>query len=152
MTRMATIYEQLRADIVTAMKARDSVTLTSLRTADAAIQRAALDGNKPIDDTLVVATLRKAVKNLADANLDFTKGGRADLVAANEAESKLLEKYLPRGLDAARLEALIAEVIKETGATSKRDMGRVMGALKQRPEAALIDFGAASKVIQAKLP
>jgi uncharacterized protein YqeY len=126
--------------------------LTSLRTADAAIQRASMDGNKPIDDTLVVATLRKAVKNLADAKVEFAKGGRADLVAANETEIKLLEKFLPQGLDAARLEALIVEVIRETGAASKRDMGRVMGALKQRPEGVLVDFAAASKLIQAKLP
>jgi uncharacterized protein len=152
MMSMATIYEQLRADIVAAMKAREAVRLTSLRTADAAIQRASMDGNKPIDDPLVVATLRKAVKNLADAKVEFAKGGRADLVAANEVEIKLLEKYLPQGLDAARLEALIVEVIRETGAASKRDMGKVMGALKQRPEAALVDFAAASKLIQAKLP
>ncbi len=152
MARMATIYEQLRADIVGAMRAREGVTLTSLRTADATIQRASLDGNKPIDDALVVATLRKSVKNLTDAMAEFAKGGRADLVAANEAEIKLLEKYLPQGLDAARLEAVIAEVIKETGAASKREMGRVMAALKQRPEAAQIDMGAASKLVQAKLP
>jgi len=149
---MATIYEQLRADIVAAMRARDSVRLTSLRTADAAIQRASIDGNKPMDEALVLATLRKAVKNLADAKVEFAKGGRADLVAANEAEIKLLEKYLPQSLDPAKLEALVVEVIKETGAASKRDMGRVMGALKQRPEAGQIDFGAASKLIQGKLP
>ena len=149
---MATIYEQLRADIVAAMRAHEGVKLTSLRTADAAIQRASIDGNKPIDDALVLATLRKAVKNLADAKVEFAKGGRADLVAANEAEIKLLEKYLPQSLDPAKLEALVVEVIKETGAASKRDMGRVMGALKQRPEAGQIDFGAASKVVQGKLP
>ena len=149
---MATIYEQLRADIVAAMRAREAVALTSLRTADAAIQRASIDGNKPIDDALVVATLRKAAKNLADAKVEFAKGGRTDLVAANDAEIKLLEKYLPQGLDASQLAALIADVIKETGAASKRDMGRVMGALKQRPEAGQIDFGAASKLVQGKLP
>ena len=149
---MPTIYEKLRADIVAAMKAKEGVTLTSLRTADAAIQRAAMDGNKPIDDALVTATLRKAVKNLADAKVDFEKGGRADLVAANDVEIKLLEKYLPLGLDPAKLEALLAEVIKETGAASKKDMGKVMGALKKRPEAAAIDFGAVSKLLQTKLP
>src|SRR3972149_1069693 len=142
---MPTIYETLRADIVAAMRARAGVALTALRTADAAIQRAAMDGNKPIDDALVTATLRKAVKNLADARADFAKGGRADLVAANDVEIELLEKYLPPGLDPAKLEALLAEVIKETGAATKKDMGRVMGALKQRPEAAAIDFGAVSK-------
>ncbi|HWA10234.1 MAG TPA: GatB/YqeY domain-containing protein [Opitutaceae bacterium] len=149
---MATIYEKLRADIVTAMKARDSGRALILRTTDAAIQRASLDTAKPIDDALVVTVLRKAVKNLNDAKAEFAKGGRGDLVAANEAEAKLLEQYLPAGLDAARLDALIAEAIAATGATSKKEMGKVIGALKQRPEAPLIDFGAVSKLVQAKLP
>ena len=148
---MPSTYETLRADIITAMKARDTATATALRTMDAAIQRAAMDASKSIDEPLVLATFRKAVKNLTDARAEFEKGGRADLVAANTAEIKLLEKYLPAGLDAAKLEALIAEVIAATGATSKKEMGKVIGALKQRPEAGLIDFGAVSKVVQAKL-
>lgn len=147
-----TTYERLRADIVAAMKARDPVTSTALRTMDAAIQRAAMDANKPIEEALVVATLRKAIKNLGDARAEFEKGGRTDLVAANSAEIAVLEKYLPASLDPAKLDALISEVIAATGATSKREMGKVIGALKQRPEAALIDFGAASKAVQAKLP
>ena len=149
---MPTIYETIRADIVVAMKARNSSVTLSLRTADAAIQRASLDQSKPIDDALTLATLRKAVKNLADAKVEFEKGGRTDLVAANDTEIKLLEKYLPQGLDVAKLEALIVEVIAETGAQSKKEMGKVIGALKKRPEAGLIDFGAASKLVQAKLP
>lgn len=149
---MPTIYETLRADIVTAMKARDAATTTALRTADAAIKRAAMDANKEIDDPLALATLRKAVKNLADAKAEFEKGGRADLVAANDAEIKILQKYLPQALDAAKVDALIAEAIQETGAQSKKDMGKVIAALKKRPEAALIDFGAVSKQVQAKLP
>jgi len=149
---MPSLYETLRADIIVAMKARDTATATMLRTADAAIQRASMDTGKPIDDALALISLRKSVKNLADARTEFEKGGRADLVAANTAEIAVLEKYLPKGLDAAKLEALIAEVIAATGATSKKEMGKVIGALKQRPEAGLIDFGAASKLIQAKLP
>jgi uncharacterized protein len=149
---MPTLYEQLRADIVVAMKARESVTATSLRTADAAIQRASMDQGKPIDDALVIGTLRKGVKNLADAKVEFERGGRADLVAANEVEIRLLEKYLPKGVDPARLEALIAEAIQESGAQSRKEMGKVIGALKRKPEAPLIDFAAASKLIQARLP
>jgi uncharacterized protein YqeY len=149
---MPTIYEQLRADVVTSMKARDSATTVSLRTADAAIQRASMDQSKPIDDALVVATLRKAVKNLSDAKAEFEKGGRADLVLANEVEIRLLEKYLPKGVDGARLEAMIAEAIRESRAQSRKDMGKVMAVLKRAPDAALIDFAAASKLIQAKLP
>ena len=149
---MSPTYYKLRADFWTAMKARDTAATTALRTADAAIKRAAMDANKEIDDALVIATLRKSVKNLADAKAEFEKGGRADLVAANDAEIKLLEKYLPQGLDEAKINALIAEAIQETGAQSKKDMGKVIGALKKRPEAALIDFGSVSKLVQTKLP
>lgn len=149
---MPTLYETLRADIITAMKARDTVTATMLRTADAAIQRASMDTGKPIDDALALTSLKKSVKNLIDARTEFEKAGRADLVAANTAEITVLEKYLPKGLDAAKLEALVLEAIASAGATSKKEMGKVIGALKQHPEAGLIDFGAASKIIQAKLP
>lgn len=149
---MSKTYETLRADIIAAMKARDTTTLTALRTADAAIKRAAMDANKDVDDALVIATMRKAVKNLTDANAEFQKGGRADLIAANEAEIKVLEKYLPQALDAAKVDALIVEAIQETGATSKKEMGKVIAVLKKRPEASLIDFGAVSKQVQAKLP
>lgn len=148
---MASVYETLRTDVIAAMKARDSARATALRTADAAIQRASMDQNKPIDDALVIATLRKSVKNLADAKEEFEKGGRQDLAAANAAEIQLLEKYLPQPLEPARIEAIVAEVIRSTGATTKKEMGKVMAALKQRPEADLIDFGAASKIIQGKL-
>src|SRR4051812_2624406 len=142
---MPTLYETLRADVVTAMKARDAATTTALRTADATIKRAAMDANKEIDDALVIATVRKAVKNLADARVEFEKGGRADLVAANDAEIRILEKYLPKGLEPAQVDALIAKAITETGAQSKKEMGKVIGALKKMPEAALIDFAVVSK-------
>lgn len=152
MPDMASTYETLRADIITAMKARDSATTLALRTADAAIKRAAMDANKDIDEALVITTMRKAVKNLTDAKAEFAKGGRADLVAANEAEIRILEKYLPKGLDAAKIEELIVAAIASTGAQSKKEMGKVIGALKQHPDAGLIDFGAVSKLVQAKLP
>ncbi len=149
---MATIYEQLRADIVTALKARDSVTALTLRTTDAAIQRAAMDQNKPIDDALVTAVLRKSVKTLTEAKAEFEKGGRADLAATNTNEIRIIEKYLPQGLDETTLAGIVDEVIRETGAASRKEMGKVMGALKKHPQAGLIDFGSVSKLIQAKLP
>lgn len=149
---MSTTYEKIRADIIVAMKARDSGTTTALRTADAGIKRAAMDANKEIDEAMVIATLRKAVKNLTDAKTEFEKGGRADLVAANDVEIRLLEKYLPQGLPPAQLEAFITAAIQETGAQSKKDMGKVIGALKKLPEAGQMDFGAVSKLVQAKLP
>jgi uncharacterized protein YqeY len=148
---MASIYETLRADIVVAMKARDTVATTALRTADAAIKRAEMDLGKPIDDALVLATLRKGVKNLKDANTEFAKGGRTDLVAANEAEIAILEKYLPQALDGPRLDALVADAITQTGAQSRKEMGKVIAALKSHPDAASIDFGAVSRIVQTRL-
>lgn len=149
---MSATYEKIRADIIVAMKARDSAATTALRSLDAAVKRAAMDANKDVDEALVVATLRKSVKNLADACAEFEKGGRADLVAANNAEIKLLEKYLPQGLDAAKVEALIDAAIREAGAQSKKDMGKVIGLLKKSPEAGVLDFAQVSKSVQAKLP
>ncbi|HRE07454.1 MAG TPA: GatB/YqeY domain-containing protein [Opitutaceae bacterium] len=148
---MPSIYERLRSDIVTAMKARDSKTALILRTLDAAIQRSSMDLGKPIDDGLVITALRKSVKNLADARAEFEKGGRTDLVANNSAEIAVLENYLPKGLDPAQVDALIAEAIRSTGATSKKEMGKVIAALKVHPDAGSLDFGAVSKLIQARL-
>ncbi|QYM80790.1 GatB/YqeY domain-containing protein [Horticoccus luteus] len=148
---MSAIYAQLRADIVTAMKARNQATTTALRTADAAIKRAAMDTNQEIDDALTITVLRKAVKNLTDAREEFAKGGRADLVAANDAEIILLAKYLPQSLSPDQLAAVVSEAIQTAGATTKKETGKVMAVLKQRPDAGTIDFGAASKLIQAKL-
>ena len=144
-------YESLRADIIVAMKARDAATTTALRTADAAIKRAAMDANVEIDDALVIGTLRKAVKNLTDAKAEFAAGGRADLVAANEAEIRILERYLPRALPPEQVEALLTEAIRSSGATSRKELGKVIAALKQRPEAALLDFGAISRQLQSRL-
>jgi len=111
-----------------------------------------MDTNQPIEEDLVIASLRKGVKNLKDANVEFTRGGRADLVATNDIEIGVLSKYLPQGIEGEKLEALILAAIAETGAQSKKEMGKVIGALKKLPEAGLIDFGAVSKSIQLKLP
>jgi uncharacterized protein len=148
---MPSPYEDLRAAIITAMKARDTATATILRTADAAVQRAAMDQNKPIDEALTITTLRKAVKNLQDAIVEFEQGGRADLAAANRAEIAVITRFLPAQLDAAKLNTLVAAAIAATGATTKKEMGKVVATLKAAPEAGLIDFGAASKIIQSKL-
>ena len=148
---MATTYETLRADIITAMKARDSATATILRTADAAIQRASMDLNKDIEEALVITTLRKSVKNLKDANTEFAKGGRDDLIATNDAEVVSLSKYLPQEIEGEKLEALVAQALADTGAQTRKEMGKVIGALKKLPEADLINFGSASKIIQSKL-
>lgn len=148
---MSELYAQLRADIIAAMKARESDKATALRTMDGAIQRVAIDENRKIDDELVLATLRKAVKDLKGASEQFAQGGRQDLVAKNAAEIALLEKYLPQAIEGAALEAIVDDAIAQSGAATKRDMGKVMGVLKQRPDADRINFGEVSKLVQGKL-
>ena len=95
----------------------------------------------------------KNIDKLPDSDKAHIKrliDGLAETVA--ETDDALLEKYLPKGLDAAKVEALVAEVIAATGAQTKKEMGKVIAALKQRPEAGLLDFGAVSKLVQSKLP
>ncbi len=148
---MSIVYEQLRADIVGYAKAKEMDRLRALRTLDGAIQRAAMDGNREIDDALVVATVRKGIKDLKGANDQFALGARQDLIDANNAEIVLLEAYLPKSLSEAELEAAVDEAISSSGAKEKREMGKVMGALKGHPAADRIDFGAANRLIQEKL-
>lgn len=151
LSTMSTLYSSLRADIITAVKARDSVTSTALRTADAGVQRASMDTGAEIDDALVLAIMRKAVKNMVDANKEFSKAGREDLVDTNKIEIAILEKYLPAQIAGDQLAAIVDEAVAQSGAESKREMGKVMGILKSRKDAELIDFGAVSRLLQTKL-
>jgi uncharacterized protein YqeY len=148
---MSELYKQLRADIIAAVKARDTDKALVLRTTDGAIQRAIIDQNVELDDKLVIAVLRKAVKDLESAKEQFARGGRDDLVSQNEREIAWLEGYLPAQMELEAIEGLIKTAIAETGAENIKDMGKVMGMLKKHPEASLIDFGAASKLIREKL-
>lgn len=148
---MASIYETLREDIKTAMKARDMDAVTALRSVDSAIKKIAIDDDREIDDDLVISVLRKSIKSLKGANEQFAQGGRADLVEANNKEIALLDKYLPQQIEGDALEAIVNEAIEQSRAQSKKEMGQVMGILKHRPDAALINFGEVSQLIQGKL-
>ena len=110
-----------------------------------------MDTEAAIDDALVISTMRKAVKNMTDANVEFAKAGRQDLVDNNDKEIVWLEAYLPAQITGDKLEAIVVDALAKSGAQTKREMGKVMGLLKSHPEAGLIDFGAASKIIQSKL-
>lgn len=148
---MGSIYEQLREDIKTAMKARDTQATTILRTVDAGIKKVSIDDNREIDDALVLQILRKSVKNLKGANEQFAQGGRQDLIDANNQEIAILDKYLPQLIEGEQLVGIVENAVQSSGAESKKDMGKVMGVLKKRPDAAQINFGEVSKLLQGKL-
>jgi uncharacterized protein YqeY len=125
----AEFLDRLLEDIKSAMKSRDQETLTALRTLHAAIKDATTNAGKDPTDEAVAAVVAKLLKQLADSFEQFKAAGRTDLSDKAEKEIAIYRKYQPQQLDAAAVEALVKEAIAETGATSKKDMGKVMQAV-----------------------
>ena len=127
---MATEFlNKLLDDIKTAMKGRDNDTLVTLRSLHAAVKDATTNAGKEPTDEAVAAVVAKSLKQLADSFEQFKAAGRADLASKAEREIAIVKNYQPQQLDAAAVEALVKEVIAETGAASKKDMGKVMQAV-----------------------
>lgn len=146
MSLKATITEDMKS----AMKAGDKDRLKVLRLILAAIKQVEVDSRKELDDAAVLGVLDKMVKQRRDSIEQFTKGGRNDLAAIEDAEIGVLEGYLPARMDDAELDALIDEVIAATGAESIRDMGKVMGAIKSKA-AGRVDMGAVGSRVKERL-
>ena len=123
------IKTQLREAMKQAMKAKDEVRLRTTRMALANIKQAEVDRQTTLDDTAVIALLQKEIKNRREALEEAKRANRADLVADNEAEIKVLEVFLPKAMSAEELRALAQAAIAETGASTQTDMGKVMKAL-----------------------
>lgn len=128
----ATLLDKLLADIKTAMKERDSDTLTSLRTLHAAVKDATVNAGRDADDAAVAAVVARQIKQLTDGASQFSAAGRTDLAGKAEREAALYRRYQPEQLDAAAVETIVREVMAETGAVAKKDMGRVMQAVMAR--------------------
>lgn len=123
------LQEKIDQDLKEAMRAKDSARLSVLRMVKAALKNAAIEKGGAaavLDDAEAAAVLRKQIKQREDAIAGFEKGGRAELASAERAEIAILQSYLPAPLDAAALEELVRECIRETGAASAKDMGAVM--------------------------
>jgi uncharacterized protein len=115
-----------------AMRAKDDTSKRTLRMALAAIRMAEIDKGSAIDETTLMAILQKEIKSRREAIQEGQKANRADLVAANEAEIKVIEQFLPQPLSSDELTALIQSVIIEVGAKAPTDMGKVMKVLLPR--------------------
>jgi len=109
-----------------AMKSGDAVRLRTVRMVNAAIKQVEVDKRVPMDDAGVMSLLQKEIKNRREALDEAKKANRADLVADNEAEIKVLEVFLPKAMPAEELRALAQAAIAETGAAGPADMGKVM--------------------------
>lgn len=121
-----TLNEKVGADIAAAMKTRDAVRLSALRMLKAAVMNKSVEKGRDLEDAEVLQVVSSLVKQRRDSIEQFAKAGRADLVEKETAEIAVLQAYLPPAATAEEIDAAVAEAIAESGATSPKDMGKVM--------------------------
>ena len=145
-----TLKARIHEDMKSAMRASEKDKLANIRMVMAAIKQREVDERIELDDAQVLVVIDKMVKQRRESIVQFEAGGRADLVAKEQAELALLSAYLPAALSDAELDALISEAIAATGAASIKDMGKVMAAIKTKA-AGRADMGAVGARIKARL-
>lgn len=145
-----TLKQQLTEDMKTAMRGGDKHRLGVIRLVLAAIKQREVDERIELDDAQTLAVLEKMLKQRRDSVSQYASAGREDLADVERAEMAIIETYLPAQLDEAELDALIASAIADTGASSPRDMGKVMAAVKEQA-AGRADMAQVSALIKARL-
>ena len=124
------LEEQITKDYITAMKSKDSVKASTLNFLRAQLKNVKIDKKlEGVDDVEAIAVIKKQVKQRQDSIEQFTQGGRQDLVDKEKAELEILKIYLPQELPEEEVKVLVLESIKEVGAGSMKDMGKVMKAV-----------------------
>lgn len=127
------LEEKINKDLVVAMKAKDEVALRGIRAIKSAILLAKTDGSgQAIDEAREVQMLQKLVKSRQESYDIYTKNNRPELAAKETEEIEVIKRYLPQMLEGAELEGILQQIIAETGATSAKDMGKVMGAANKQ--------------------
>ena len=145
------LKSRILEDVKDAMRARDKARLATLRMVTAAIKQREIDQRAgSLDDASVVAVLEKMLKQRRESASQYDGAGRDDLAAAEREEIAVIERYMPRALDPAEVDAMIAAAVDEAAAATMKDMGRVMGLLKPRMQGRA-DMGAVSAAVKARL-
>jgi uncharacterized protein YqeY len=144
------LKDRITEDMKSAMRAKDSERLATIRMIQAAIKQREVDERITLDDAQVLAVLEKMIKTRKESVAQFESGGRTDLAEKEKREIALLQSYLPEQLSEAEIDALIAEAIAQSGATSIKDMGKAMALVKQKAQGRA-DMGAVSAKLKAKL-
>lgn len=144
------LKERIQQDMKDAMRAADKPRLGTIRLILAAIKQIEVDERKDLDDTGITIVLDRMVKQRRESISQFEKAGRTDLVDQEAAELAIIQTYLPEPLSEGELNALIDEAMAQTGASSIKDMGRVMALLKPELQGRA-DMGAVSAMIKARL-
>lgn len=145
-----TLKQQLTEDMKASMRSGDKHRLGVIRLMLAAIKQREVDERIELDDTQVLATLEKMLKQRRDSVSQFDAAKRDDLAAVERAEMVVIEAYLPSKLDEAEIDALVTAAIADTGASSARDMGKVVAAVKAKA-AGRADMAVVSGKIKARL-
>jgi len=146
-----TFVERIAKDMTEAMKARDPGTLSALRMVKAALMNGEVSKGRPLDDAEAQQVLASLIKQRRDSIEQFTKGGRTDLADKESAELAILERYAPPAVPAADIEQAVDAAIKETGATSAKDMGRVMKAVMGLLSGRTVDGKTVNEMVRKRL-
>lgn len=141
---------QITEDMKTAMRAKDSARLATIRLLQAAIKQKEVDERAELDDAAVIAIVDKMLKQRKDSIAAFESAGRLDLAEQEKAETAVLQGYLPQRMSAEEITAAVQAIVAELGASGPADMGKVMGVVKTRL-AGKADMGTASAAVKAAL-
>jgi len=144
------LKERITEDMKTAMRAKDSERLGTIRLLQSAMKQKEVDERIELDDAAIVAIVDKMIKQRKDSIAAFEQAARQDLVDKEKTELTVLSAYLPERLSAQELTAAVQAIVVELGATGPGDMGKVMGAVKTRL-AGKADMGAVSAAVKAAL-
>jgi uncharacterized protein YqeY len=145
------LLAEVTTAIADAMRKQDAVRLGALRMLKAALMNREVERGRALDDGEATQVVTSLVKQRKDSIEQFTKGGRQDLADKEAAEIRILESYLPPAADPAVIDRAIAEAIAETGATSAKDIGRVMKAAMARLAGQSVDGKTVSDLVRQKL-
>lgn len=126
------LMEKLTADMKEAMKSGEKERLSVIRLVRGAVRQAEIDGKKTLNDDEIISVITKEVKMRRDSIEEFERGGRMDLVEKTQAEIAILMPYLPDQLTVDEVKQIVQTAVAEVGATTAKDMGKVMGVLMPR--------------------
>ena len=143
--------DELTTAIANAMRSQDQIRLVALRMLKAALVNREIDRGRPLDDGEARQVVGSLVKQRKDSIEQFTKGGRQDLADKEAAEIRVLESYLPPSADPAAVERAVIEAIAETGASSPKDMGRVMKTAMAKLADQSVDGKTVNELVRHKL-
>jgi uncharacterized protein YqeY len=145
------LKQQIISDLTASMKAQDAPRTSTLRLVKAAVMNREIEKGSELDDEEMMKLLRTLVKQRHDSVEQYEKGGRPELAAKEKTEIKVIEKYLPQSAPRAEIEAAVAAAISETGASSVKDMGKVMKAVQAALSGRNADGRTVSEIVKAKL-